>query len=127
LAPTATLSETIDVASQHGNLFSLPDYYASANEVFEKEKKLKSTFAVFDEKLPKDLLTKSKTVRACLAVTRCEALTLALFLPLAMSKYSVEDRDKKVRDLKSLCNKHGKYSSMFKPVHARAVEAMALI
>ena len=65
-------------------------------------------------------------MRGFLAVTRGEQMLLRLFLPDALEKYSLAQRDERVRAIKSLVQKHARWTAIYKPVPKRAQDAMAL-
>jgi len=127
LANSATLTDAIDVAAAEGGLLALGDYFESANELKLAEDACKAAHDMAGTTRDPAAYERSKKVRAALTVTRCEALLIRLFLPDAMTRWNVDDRDLRVRAIKSMCLKHARWSAVFKPIHARAVDAMALI
>jgi hypothetical protein len=126
LGPKCSLTDALDKALEPEGLFALGDYLESANEVLALEQQCKVTYEVFGLCGSEAKFKKSRELRGFLATTRAEALLLRLFSPDALAHYDVHGRDERVRSIKALMSKHGRWVSVFKPVHKRATEAMAL-
>ena len=126
LPDSASIADCLDRAIESGGLFSLTDYYACAEEVYTLEKQCSAVASVFGLALNGAEIDNSRTVKANLCRTRSEQLALRSFQPDAMEKYDAEGRDTKIRDIKRKCLRFTKWSSLWKPIHSRAAEAMSL-
>ena len=125
IAETATLTECLEHGGQ--NLFSLPDYLLYAQELQTLTQNAKTAAGIFGKTLDKTLVEKARAIRASLALTRVETLLLRLFQPDQMAKFTPQERDDKVRALKAQCVVHAKWPHVFKPLFARALDAMKRI
>ena len=123
----SSLTDVADLAGGDGGLLSLGDYYESANELKVVEAAALAAHETFNVNFDAKALARSKNARASLCITRCEALLVRLFSPDSISHYSAEERDTRVRRIKSMCTKHARWGGVFKPILARATDAMALI
>ena len=125
LTEKASLVDVVDCA-QASQLFNLSNYITRASEIDVLQKAVGRASGIMGCAIDKAMIDASDAVKAKLARTYAEGMLVRLFCPDSLAKFSAEERDMRVRAVKKQMVAYAKFTSIFKPVHVRSVEAMKL-
>ena len=121
---TATITDVIDLVIQDGGLMGKQDLSPHCVDITKLKSGVAGVHALFGIPEPVDVLLESEALVSLMLKTRSEQLLAGMFSTDGLAKFAPDQREAKVRSIRTSMGGAKAFAKVFSALHKRAMEAL---